>query len=199
MAWTSGTGVEAALGLIDEAMQLLHPGASPWDEAALWLWRRRLRAEAPLPTTLPEPHARLADGDAAGAAEQWAELGMPFEQALALAEGDEEEAGLGLALLEQLGAHATAARVRADLAERGVRLGTRGPRASTRSNRFGLTKREVVVLGAIERGLTNKEIGAQLFVSAKTVDHHVSSILAKINARTRGEAAALARDHGLLE
>lgn len=198
-AWTHGLEQSPARLLLDQSEEMLHSDASPWDRAGLWSWQRRLGSAADVPAGAPEPYLRLAAGDVAGAASLWAELSMPFERALALVEGDQEQAGAGIALLERLGAVATAARARAALAERGLRLGTRGPRASTRSNRFGLTRREVDVLGAIERGLTNKEIGAQLFVSAKTVDHHVSSILGKINARTRGEAAALARDHGLLE
>jgi DNA-binding NarL/FixJ family response regulator len=104
----------------------------------------------------------------------------------------------GLAILDRLGANATAARARNDLTTRGMRKGMRGPRASTRVNGFGLTRREIDVLGAIDKGWTNKQIGERLFVSAKTVDHHVSSILGKLGARTRGEAAALARDAELL-
>jgi len=198
-AWIDDRGQSQAHALLDHAREMLPADASPWDRAGLWFWQHLLGSAADAPACAPEPYLRLAAGDVAGAAALWAAMSMPFERALALVEGDEEQAGVGIALLDRLGAVATAARARATLAERGLRLGTRGPRASTRNNRFGLTRREVDVLGAIERGLTNKEIGAQLFVSAKTVDHHVSSILGKINARTRGEAAALARDHGLLD
>ena len=88
--------------------------------------------------------------------------------------------------------------MRADLAARGIRKGTRGPRASTRSNQHGLTRRELDVLREIDSGMSNKEIANKLFVSPKTIDHHVSAILAKTATRTRGEAAALARREDLL-
>ena len=197
-AWTAEAEHEAALALLAEAFGLAKPDARPWDAANMWFWSRKLGASFEQPELMPEPFARLASGDIEGAASAMRELDMPFDEAMMLVEGDEEQALRGLALLEQLGAEATAARVRSELAERGIRKGTRGPRASTRSNNFGLTKREIDVLREIDSGKSNKEIANKLFVSPKTVDHHVSSILAKTESRTRGEAAALARREALL-
>ena len=54
------------------------------------------------------------------------------------------------------------------------------------------------VLRLLDQGRTNLEIAERLFVSPKTVDHHVSAILVKLDARSRGEAAAVARRSGLL-
>ncbi len=68
----------------------------------------------------------------------------------------------------------------------------RGPRAATRQNPLGLTTREVEILHCLTQGLSNGQIGARLHVSPKTVDHHVSSVLAKLGACTRGEAARIA-------
>jgi DNA-binding NarL/FixJ family response regulator len=85
------------------------------------------------------------------------------------------------------------------LRQRGVRSIARGPRPSTRANLAGLTRRELDVLRLIDSGLSNADIANRLGVSTKTVDHHVSAILAKFQAATRGEAAARARKAGLFE
>ena len=58
-----------------------------------------------------------------------------------------------------------------------------------------LTPRELEVLGLVSEGRSNKQIGEELFISAKTASVHVSNILAKLDVSGRGEAAALA--HGL--
>jgi DNA-binding NarL/FixJ family response regulator len=62
-----------------------------------------------------------------------------------------------------------------------------------------LTQREVEILALLARGLSNPAIGEQLFVSAKTVEHHVSSILGKLEVATRDEAVAEARRRGWLD
>lgn len=61
-----------------------------------------------------------------------------------------------------------------------------------------LTPREGEILGLVAQGRSNGEIGKQLFISTKTVSVHVSNILAKLNAASRTEAAAIARRRGLL-
>ena len=62
-----------------------------------------------------------------------------------------------------------------------------------------LTAREREVLLLVAAGRSNREIGEQLYVSAKTASVHVSNILAKLSARSRTEAAAIARRRGLLD
>lgn len=63
----------------------------------------------------------------------------------------------------------------------------------------GLTPRESEVLTYLDRGRTNGQIAESLFISRKTASVHVSNILAKLGAATRGEAVALAREAGLLD
>ncbi len=78
-------------------------------------------------------------------------------------------------------------------------LSAAGHRASRRVvGPAGLTPREIDVLALLARGLTNKEIAAQLVISRKTVANHVEHIYAKIGASTRTAAALFATQHGLL-
>ena len=72
----------------------------------------------------------------------------------------------------------------------GVQGVPRGPRASTRSHPAGLTDRQAEVLDLLGEGMTNVEIAEVLFVSPKTVDHHVSAVLAKLGVSSRRDAVA---------
>ncbi|MET0999642.1 MAG: response regulator transcription factor, partial [Marmoricola sp.] len=62
-----------------------------------------------------------------------------------------------------------------------------------------LTPREREILALVAAGRSNGEIGQQLFISAKTVSVHVSNVMAKLGAGSRTEAAALARQSGLID
>jgi DNA-binding NarL/FixJ family response regulator len=84
--------------------------------------------------------------------------------------------------LERLGARAATARVARRARERGMRV-PGSPRARTRSNPAGLTARELEVLALVAKGLRNQDIAQRLFLSERTVDHHVSAILRKLDAR----------------
>jgi DNA-binding NarL/FixJ family response regulator len=64
---------------------------------------------------------------------------------------------------------------------------------STRHHPLGLTRREAEILALMSDGLRNSIIAKSLFVSTKTVDHHVSAILAKLDVASRFEAIASIR------
>jgi DNA-binding NarL/FixJ family response regulator len=123
------------------------------------------------------------------------ELNMPLEAArarLSLAEAQRDsdpevaihEAGVALAAFDEAGAAGMADRAAALLRALGGPART-GPKA------FGLlSRREREVLELLAEAKTNAEIGDRLFISAKTVEHHVGQVLAKLGARSRAEAAA---------
>lgn len=98
-----------------------------------------------------------------------------------------EAARMALDEFERLGARGQANAAAAFLRRLGVKAVRRGPK------RFStLTKRELEVLSLLGAGLSNPEIAARLFVSRKTVEHHVASVLAKLGLKGRAEAAAVA-------
>ena len=143
------------------------------------------------------PFARHMSGDWRGAAEAWARLGCPFEQAGALIDGDTEAELGALELYDRLGAAPASALVRRRLRAAGSRHIPRGPRPKTRSNAAGLTPRQAEVAQLLVEGLGNPEIAARLFLSPRTVEHHVSAVLAKLGAADRDEAARKAGRLGL--
>jgi DNA-binding CsgD family transcriptional regulator len=167
-----------------------------WGEVAIWLWRGGQMAEAPERT--PEPYALEIAGEWRAAADAWERIGCPYEQALALIEGDEAAQRSALAIFERLGARPAAEIVRQRLRSAGVRGLPRGPRSTTRENPHGLTSRQLEILLLLAEGLRNPEIADRLSTTPKTVEHHVSAVLAKLNVRSRSEAVRFAYELGLV-
>jgi DNA-binding NarL/FixJ family response regulator len=97
------------------------------------------------------------------------------------------EARAALSVFQDLGADRDADAAAALLRELGVRAARTGPKNVGR-----LTRREQEVLTLLGEGLSNPEIAGRLFLSRKTVEHHVARILSKLGLRGRAEAAALA-------
>ncbi|HEV2237729.1 MAG TPA: AAA family ATPase [Ktedonobacterales bacterium] len=161
-----------------------------WGEAALWLWRGGGLDEAP-PRT-PAPFALEIAGDWRAAAQAWEALGCPYERALALLAGDEAAQRTALAILEGLGAAPAADIVRRRLLAAGARGLPRGPRPATQANPHGLTPRQLEILLLLAEGLHNAEIADRLSTTPKTVEHHVSAVLAKLGVRSRAEAVRMA-------
>ena len=197
-AWLGGEGnrVEA---LTDQPLRLALEVGSRWVAGELAYWRRQAGIEEQLPAAaIAEPYRIAMSGPPAEAALRWERLGCPYEASLALLESEDGgEIRRGLEQLQRLGAGPAIAIARRRLRERGVRNVPRGPRPRTRENPAGLTAREVEVLGMLCDGLRNAQIAERLVLSERTVDHHVSAVLRKLDVETRGEAAAAAKRLGV--
>jgi DNA-binding CsgD family transcriptional regulator len=163
----------------------------------------------------PEASEGRADpaGEAAAweqAAAAWEVVSEPYPLAIALfrsaeaalaSGGDREEAGRKLHRAAEIAAGLGAR----PLGEMAAQLGRRAripmgeTGAATSPATGGLTARELDVLGLIAAGMSNARIAGELFISPKTASVHVSNIMSKLGVASRGEAAAAARDLGLLD
>lgn len=123
----------------------------------------------------------------------------PYERALFQGRSGNTEATIAaVRTLDELGAKPAAELTRARLAELGVQRLPRRADATTRSNAAGLTARQLEVLRLLVENRTTSEIAAELFLSPRTVDHHVAAIMAKLDVPTRKQAAAIAQAQNLV-
>jgi DNA-binding CsgD family transcriptional regulator/tetratricopeptide (TPR) repeat protein len=195
--WLNGD-VELAVDDLRQAAEVVDV-MSGWAQGRIATWLRRLGEEVAVdPETVPEPYRLSLRDEHEASAREWERLLCPFEAALARYDaGTEESLRQALAGFEELGAAPAVRICRRELRRLGVRSVPSGARAVTREHPAGLTPRESEVLDLLVEGLRNDEIAARLVISVKTVDHHVSSVLAKLGVGSRSAAATEARRLGL--
>lgn len=193
--------MEAAwLGLLDEGAaadryarmtDIAQRVEDGWALSRLAFWALRLGIDPPS-GPLPGPVDDEISGDSIKSAVRWKESGYPAEAAIV------EAFTAGASLrdvfddLESFGALGVAEGLRRRLREQGVSGIPRGARPATEAHPAGLTPRQHDVLSLIAVGCSNDDIATELFISPKTVSHHVSAILAKLGVDSRVQAAALA-------
>jgi DNA-binding CsgD family transcriptional regulator len=181
-----------ALGTMDPAI------LNPWSEGELRVWAKRTGhdLESDGSRVLPAPFLAELSGEGEKAAALWLELQSPYAAALAhIAAAEQDPAGhlaAALELLTPMEANAAADKARRLAAAFGVEQAMpkqrRGPYRAARTHPLGLTSREQQVLSLLLGGASNAEISEQLCRSRRTVEHHVSSVLGKLNAKSRLEA-----------
>jgi ATP/maltotriose-dependent transcriptional regulator MalT len=146
---------------------------------------------------------QVAQGDSAACATlrlaltRWQELDVPYEVAtarmllgLACRDADDDDAAV-----------ASFAAAKSGFEQLGATLDVRLVRDLTSRRQLpgGLTEREAEVLRLVAAGRTNREIAAELYLSAKTVSRHLSNIFTKVGVSSRAAATAYAFEHRIVE
>lgn len=196
--WLNGRP-EGGLDELEPAFRRALETDSEWarGEIGFWMWRVG-RIDSP-PEGAAEPYALQIAGDWQAAAERWREIGCPYEEAMALADGTEEAKLEALEILDRRDARPMADRVRSQLRDLGIGRVPRGPTKTTLSNPAGLTSRQLEVLRLMSDGLSNGQIAEKLYLSKKTVEHHVSAVYSKLGVSSRPRAIRAAVEVGAVE
>jgi DNA-binding CsgD family transcriptional regulator/tetratricopeptide (TPR) repeat protein len=167
------------------------------NEFAFWLMKAR-NQHMKVKTVYDAYHVSNVTS-ARKAAVHWNKLGNPFMHAQTLFDGDDEDKKKSASIIQQLRAENVYERMKQEMRSSGIKGIPRGLRKTTKANVALLTGREMDVLALLKDGLQNKEIAGKLFISAKTVDHHISSILFKLDVNSRVNAVSEAIKLDLLK
>jgi len=194
IAWLQGDLLQCRAEIKPKYETLLQRNASrQTGELAYWMWRAG--AITAVPGNVGEPYAMQIAGHWRQAAASWEELGCPYEQAMALMDGDEPAQRAALNLFTQLGARPIIKILKQKMRSQGIPV-PRRHRTAAGENPFHLTAREIEILGYLVQGLSNHAIARRLELSIRTVEHHIASILRKMGVHSRAEVVARAsRDH----
>ncbi|MDH3607599.1 MAG: LuxR C-terminal-related transcriptional regulator, partial [Acidimicrobiia bacterium] len=178
-------------------------------ETSYWMWRLGSLSALPnddeddgdggpsLPAldTLAEPFGLAVSGRWQDAADAWELLGCPYEQALSLVDsGEVESLTRAIQLLDDMGARPAAAWARQRLRDIEGSTVPAMPRTSTAANPASITNRQREVLTLLVEGASNQEIADRLFVTKKTIEHHVSAIYSKLGVTGRPSAMVAGRE-----
>jgi DNA-binding CsgD family transcriptional regulator len=196
-AWILGRPDEVVTE-VDRAWPYAVAQGNPWEvgELCWWLFLAGARREPPVP--ISAPNEAMLQGRWREAADAWEEIGRRLWIAYALMlSPDPADGRRAVAVAEELGAHAARQAILRERQARGLSV-PHGPRSTTRANPSGLTRRELEVLRLLAEGLSNPEIAAKLFLSERTVAHHVSAVLQKLGEPTRSRAVAAAVRRGIV-
>jgi DNA-binding CsgD family transcriptional regulator len=173
---------------LQTAIGLVRTQGNVYGNSEFAFWMEKARGEKLPLTEVYEGYNLSNKASVVKAAHLWKAAGCSYNEALALAAGTVDNKREAIAVLQTLGANATVQKIKLDMRSSGIKNIPRGMRKSTLSNKALLTGRELDVLQLMKEGLQNKEIAGKLFIAAKTVDHHISSILFKLDVNSRAKA-----------
>ncbi|NNC36226.1 MAG: AAA family ATPase [Hyphomonadaceae bacterium] len=202
-AWLDDNSRDA-IEQIEQLLALDNSERHAWDlgEVAIWSHRFQRNMRHDLGDGMPRPYKLELAGDIFAAADAWEQLGSPYSSAVALMQtlGPQQEQAFkrALKILSKLEAKAAIKKLDKIAKSAGIDLkipkSRRGPYKASRNHPLGLTAREQEILRLMVSGSTNREISETLSRSQRTVEHHVSSILAKLNAKNRMAAMLRIQD-----
>lgn len=173
--------IDRAIGMIGRSINIIEN-----NEFAFWLLKARKQI-LPLNDSY-EGYNVSSIRKAQQAAALWKKVGCPYAQAVTIFEGNVEDKRQAIKIIHELGASVVYEKMKSEMRASGIRGIPRGIRKSTQANPANLTDRELDVLQLLREGLQNKEIGARLFISPRTVSHHMSSIFFKLDVKSRTKA-----------
>ena len=196
--WITGTRIIEKADL-DSAIPMVQHTSKFFQKNEFVFWLKRARKQQLQIQEIYEGFRVDNAKEARDAANLWEQIGCPYEQALTLFEGDEADKREAIAIVHQLGAMDVYEKMKLQMRAFGIKSIPRGIRRSTQTNPALLTVRELDVLQLLEEGIQNKEIASRLFISPKTVDHHISSILFKLDVDSRTKAVRKASELGIIK
>lgn len=184
---------------IERTSNLLQSAGSDLEKDEFLFWMKKAGRATGLKNELDIPNYTLNTERNLESSAFWKQSGCPYFQALLLFDGNEEDKRNAISMIRNLGAIAVAEKMKQTMRNLGIKNIPRGIRNSTRSNIALLTNREIEILKLMKEEFHNKEIASHLYISAKTVDHHISSILFKLDTDTRHKAVTEATRIGILK
>jgi DNA-binding CsgD family transcriptional regulator len=197
--WLSGN-TAGVLAAIESVLAQPNHDHNPWDFGEAIIWKHRAGpSQIAVVEKVAKPFSLEIQGDLKAAAQAWNRIGDPYSEALTLAHGDAQQRVRAIEIFDEIGGIPAAQKLREWAREAGVKGVPRGPYKARKDSEFGITAKEREVLHLLVRGKTNSQISDELFRSPKTVEHHVSSLLSKLNAKNRTDAAKIAQDMRLLD
>jgi Response regulator containing a CheY-like receiver domain and an HTH DNA-binding domain len=185
--WITGNSLMDKASL-DNAMNIIEHRGIIYENSAFAFWLLKARNEKVQLREFFDGYKVDTPESVLHASYLWKQLGCAYEQALALFEGTEDAKRRALEIILHLGATAVYEKLKLEMRRSGIKSIPHGIRKTTQSNPAFLTNRELDILRLLTEGLQNKEIAARLFISAKTVDHHISSIFFKLDVNSRAKA-----------
>ncbi len=184
---------------IDTTIAMVEQMGNVYDNSEFAFWLLKARKQQIHLREFYEGYDMHNKALALKAANLWERSACPYERALALFEGGEADKKMAVAIIHNLGADAVYEKMKNKMRTAGIKSIPRGIRESTRSNPANLTDRELNVLQLLKEGLLNKEIAERLFISPKTVEHHISAIYLKLDVNSRTRAVQEATRLGIIK